>query len=60
MGKYRYVTLERDPEYRDFIISVVREPYVEHEYGTKTLGLALKTYVLQWLYVIKRNIKQDY
>lgn len=60
MSKYRYVTLERDPEYKDFIISVVREPYVEHEYGTKTLGLALKTYLRNWAWVIIRNIKQDY
>jgi hypothetical protein len=60
VSKYRYVTLERDPEYKDFIISVVREPYVEHEYGTKTLGLALKTYLRNWAWVIIRNIKQDY
>jgi len=60
MKAYRYVTLERDPEYKDFIISVVREPYVENEYGTKTLGLALKTYLRNWAWVIIRNIKQDY
>jgi hypothetical protein len=60
MSKYRYVTLERDPKQQYFTISVVREPYVEYEYGTRTLSKALKTYLRNWVWVINRNIKQDY
>ena len=63
MKAYRYVTLERytNPHgYKQWMTEVVRAPYIESAFAHANLGTVLKKYIRNWVWVIKRNIKQDY
>lgn len=63
MKTYRYVTLERysNPHgLRKWKTEIILGPYVESAFASADLSTILKKYIRNWVWVIKRNIKQDY